>query len=150
MDKRSLLALAFSSNAVRAIAIAAAAGTAGWHAALLSTARHLTPGESIANTWMAQMTTLVKANGEPKSTDEVLKSAQITLLAQTLGMALHHSQITEEQWQYIEPRLQASAHLMSSKEKPQMTALIDCILAARQHGEMNSACIAEASKIPFY
>jgi hypothetical protein len=120
MDAKNPLLRAASSNIVRGFFIAMVAGLTGWHAALLTNSNKITPGESISNTWMAYLSTLTKADGDLRSADEVLNAAQITLVAQTLGMALHHSQIEEHQWKYIDPQLPTSVSLVSAKERPKM------------------------------
>lgn len=71
--------------------------------------------ETVANIWESQIGLLTDAQGKPRDSEGMATSAQFSLATLTTALAVHHDQITADQWARIEPRLVSTLAVASPR-----------------------------------
>lgn len=122
---------------------------AGWLASEAGKADYLSRGESIGNTWESHMSALLNNQGEPAGEAKLYQSNAFSLSALTLGLAANYEDIPKEQWQRIEPHLNAVVLVAPPEIRRQTQAVVQCIQVAKQDGHLAQDCLDAARAVPW-
>lgn len=141
-----------SGAAKRVSALALVACVSGLVGYSLGEMRHLGSiplAEAVANIWESQIGLLTDAQGHPRDSDGMATSAQFSLATLTTALAVHHDQITADQWARIEPRLASTLAVTPPEVRDRMAAIVQCIQEGRRAGRIAQPCVQQALAVPF-
>ena len=116
----------------------------GWCSHSIHTADRLTPAESIMAAWRTQLDVLTTHQGEQRTPGDSARIARISLASLSMGLAVHHGQLTSGQRRELAPFIARVRALEQSTDAGDSLAVLRCIEAAGETGPIDKACISRA------